>query len=147
MNFCTRCGSRMAGEEICRACGARPYRTERRVPAAEYPSAGDLPKFTFRYNVALLGLVERGRRVSVPFSYINGSLLDVRTHEDPVHEVRMKLWRQQDDPKSGPRGPIVGRESQPSIRNIVRLRLGSGAERSFVLTQVRPEPKSPAASR
>jgi|GEM_PF-3339500 len=137
MNFCTRCGSRMAGEEICRVCGARPYRGGRRVPAAEYPPAGDLPQFTFRYNVALLGLVERERQVSVPFSYINGSLLDVRTHEDAAHAVHMKLWQQQDDPGSGPRGPIVGRESQPSIRNIVRLRLGSGAERSFVVTQVR----------
>ncbi len=137
MKFCTRCGSRMAGEEICRVCGARPYRTERCSPAAEYPPAGDLPQFTFRYNVALLGLVERERRVSVPFSYINGLLVDVRTHEDPVHAVHMKLWQQQDDPGSGPRGPIVGRESQPSIRNIVRLRLDSGAERSFVLTQVR----------
>jgi hypothetical protein len=137
MNFCTRCGSRMAGLEICRVCGARPYRTERRTPAAEYPPAGDLPEFTFRYNVALLGLVERERQVSVPFSYINGSLLDVRTHEDAAHTVHMKLWEQQDDPRSDPRGPIVGRESQPSIRNIVRLRLGSGAERSFVLTQAR----------
>jgi hypothetical protein len=137
MNFCTRCGSRMAGEEICRVCGARAYRAERRPPAVEYPPAGDLPQFTFRYNVALLGLVERERQVSVPFSYINGSLLDVRTHEDAAHAVHMKLWQQQDDPGSGPRGPIVGRESQPSIKNIVRLRLGSGAERSFVLTQVR----------
>jgi hypothetical protein len=137
MNFCTRCGSRMAGHEICRVCGARPYRTERRPPAAEYPPAGDLPQFTFRYGGALLGLVERERQVSVPFSYINGLLVDVRTHEDPVHALHMKLWQQQDDTGSGPRGPIVGRESQPSIRNIVRLRLGSGAERSFVLTQVR----------
>lgn len=138
MNFCTRCGSRMAGPEICRVCGARPFRAEPSCsPAVEYPPAGDLPEFTFRYNIALLGLVERERQVSVPFSYINGLLVDVRTHEDPVHEVHMKLWQQQDDPKSGPRGPIVGRESQPSIRNIVRLRLGSGAERSFVLTQVR----------
>jgi hypothetical protein len=137
MNFCTRCGSRLASQEICRVCGARPYRTERRQPAAEYPPAGDLPQFTFRYNVALLGLVERERQVSVPFSYINGALADVRTHEDTVHAVHMKLWQQQDDPGSGPHGPIVGRESQPSIRNIVRLRLGSGAERSFVLTQVR----------
>jgi hypothetical protein len=137
MNFCTRCGSRLAGQEICRVCGARPYRAERRPPAAEYPPAGDLPPFTFAYNVSLLGLVERERQVSVPFSYINGSLLDVRTHEDAVHAVHMKLWEQRDDLESEPRGPIVGKESQPSIRNIVRLRLGSGAERSFVLTQVR----------
>jgi hypothetical protein len=137
MKFCTRCGSRMAGEEICRVCAAHPYRTERRVPAAEYPPAGDLPQFTFRYNVALLGLVERERQVSIPFSYINGALVDVRTHEDPANAVHTKLWEQRDDPKSEPRGPIVGRQSQPSIRNIVRFRLGSGAERSFVLTQVR----------
>ncbi|HLW69060.1 MAG TPA: hypothetical protein VKS22_00400 [Candidatus Binataceae bacterium] len=137
MNFCTRCGSRMAGLEICRVCGARPYRTERRLSATEYPPAGDLPSFTFKYNVALLGLVEREQQVSVPFSYINGLLVDVRTHEDPANAVHTKLWQQQDDPNSGPRGPIVGRESQPSIRNIVRLRLGNGAERSFVLTQVR----------
>jgi len=138
MNFCTRCGSRLAGLEICRVCGARPFRTERRrSPAAEYPPAGDLPPFTFRYNVALLGLVERERQVSVSFSYLNGTLSDVRTFEDPAHAVHMKLWQQQDDPSSGPCGPIVGKQSQPSIRNIVRLRLGSGTERSFVLTQVR----------
>jgi hypothetical protein len=63
--------------------------------------------------------------------------LEVRTHEDATHSVQTQLWSQQDDPKVGPRDPIVGRESQPSIKSIVRLRLGSGPERSFVLTQVR----------
>ncbi len=137
MNFCTRCGSRIAGQGICRVCGARPYSAERRVPAAEYPAAGDLPWFTFRYNVALLGLVGRERQVSVPFSYINGLLIDVRTYEDHAHTVDVKLWRQHDNPRSGPCGPIVGNESLASIRTVVRLRLGSGAERSLVLSQAR----------
>ena len=137
MRFCTRCGSRMIDRDTCGVCGASAYKAPHRSPVAEYAPTGDLPAFNFKYPVPFLGLVERERDVSVPFSYINGTLLDIRTHEVSGHSVHVKLWSQQDDPKLGPRGPIVGRQSQPSIRNIVRLRLGSGAERSFLLTQVR----------
>jgi hypothetical protein len=83
---------------------------------------------------------ERQRQVRVPFSYVNGTMLELRTHKDASHSVHTRLWSQQDDPKLGPRRPIVGGESQPSIRSIVRLR--SGAERSFVLTLVRLRPRT-----
>jgi hypothetical protein len=74
---------------------------------------------------------ERQRQVRVPFSYLNGTMLELRTHEDSS-SVHTRLWSQQYDPKLGPR------ELQPSIRSIsVRLRLRSGAERSLVLTHVR----------
>ena len=122
---------------FCRTCGAVEYRTAHRLPVAEYPPAGDLPTFTFTYIAPFLGLMERERKVSVPLSYINGTLLEVRTHEDPAHSVYIQLWSQPDDPISGPRDPIVGKESRPSIRSIVRLKLESGVERSFVLSQVR----------
>jgi hypothetical protein len=118
-------------------CGARAFVASHRSPVAEYPAAGGLPTFIFTYNIAFFGLIERDRKVSVPFSYINGTLLEVRSHEDAAHPVYTQLWSQRDDPHLGPHDPIVGRESLPSIRNIVRLKLGSGVERSFVLTQVR----------
>lgn len=76
---------------------------------------------------------------------INGTLLEIRSYEDAAHSVHTQIWSQNDDPLLGSRYPIVGRESRPSIRNIVRLKLGSGVERSFVLTQVRLGAK--AASR
>jgi hypothetical protein len=120
MNFCTRCGLRLVDR------------------TAEHPPAGELPPFVFGYTeLTLLGLVERKREARVAFSYINGTRLEVRTHEDAEHAVHINLWSQPDDPQSGPRPPIVGKESQPSLRSVVKLRLGSGAERSFVLTQVR----------
>jgi hypothetical protein len=90
----------------------------------------------------LLGLIERERKASVPFSYINGTLLEVRSYEDAAHLVHTQLWSQHDDPLSGPRDPIIGMQSQPSIRSIVRLRLGSGVERWLVLTQVRLRAKA-----
>jgi len=105
---------------------------------AEHPPAGDLPPFVFSDNErTLLGLVERRREARVAFSYINGTLLEFRTHADAEHAVHIQLWSQPDDPQSWPRPPIVGKESQPSLRSIVKLKLGSGAERSFVLSQVR----------
>jgi hypothetical protein len=127
----------MTDRELCRVCGARAFAAAHCSPAAEYPPAGSLPTFTFTYSIALLGFIERKRNVSVSFSYVNGTLLEVRSHEDSAHPVHTQLWCQLDDPLSGPRDPIVGRESRPSNRNIVRLKLGSGVERSFVLTQVR----------
>lgn len=140
MKFCTRCGSRMNDRELCRVCGAVGYRPAHRLPVAEYPPAGDLP--TFRYNIPLFALMERERKVSVPLSYINGTLLEVRSYEDAAHPVHTQLWFQHDNPLSGPCDPIIDKESQPSIRSIVRLKLGSGVERSFVLTQVRLRAKA-----
>ena len=142
MKFCMCCGSRTKDRESCRTCGAVEYTAAYRLPVVEYPPVGNLPTLTFTYTVAFLGLIERERSVSVPFSYINGTLLEVRTHEDPAHQVHTQLWSQHDDPLSGPRDPIVGRKSQPSIRNIVRLKLESGVERSFVLTQARLRAKA-----
>jgi hypothetical protein len=142
MKFCTRWGSRMNDREICRACGAVEYRTADRLSVTEYPPAGGLPTFAFTYSVPFLGLIERERKVSVPFSYINGTLSEVRSHEDAAHLVHTQLWSRLDDPVRGPRDPIVSRESRPSIRNIVRLKLGSGVKRAFVLTQVRLRAKA-----
>jgi hypothetical protein len=144
MKFCTRCGSRMINQGICGVCGRPGYRATLEAPAAEYAPAGNLPAFNYVYRVPLPGPLERERRVVVPFSYINGILLELRSYEDAAHPVRFRVWSQPDDPRSGPRDPIVGRRSQPSIRTIVRLRLGSGAERSFVLSQakLRSRPES-----
>jgi hypothetical protein len=137
MKFCTRCGLRLVDRESCPRCGVRrdvavyPSRT------SEHPPAGDLPPFVFAYNKrTLLGLVERNREARVAFSYINGALLEIGSHEDAEHAVHIRLWSQPDDPQSGPRPPIVRKESQPSLRSIVKLKLGSGTERSFVLSQV-----------
>jgi|SRR5579885_318457 len=144
MKFCTRCGLRMIDQSNCRVCGRPAYRAWRQARAAEYAPAGNLPPFDYVYRAPLLGPLERERRVVVPFSYINGILIEVRTHEDAAHPICFRVWSQRDDPRSGPRDPIVGRESQPSIRTTVRLRLGSGAERSFVLSQakLRTRPES-----
>jgi hypothetical protein len=128
--------------EICGTCGGVGYKPAHRLPVAEYPPVGDLPTFTSTYKIPLVGLIERQQKVSVPFSYINGTLLEVRSYEDAAHPVHTQLWSQHDDPLSGPRDPIVGKESQPSIRSIVRLMLGSGIERSFVLPQVRLRAKA-----
>jgi hypothetical protein len=136
MKFCTRCGSRMNDRVVCSACGALAYRTAHRLSVAEYPPGGNLPTFTFTHNIPFFGLIERGREVSVPFSYISGTLLEIRRYEDTAHPVQVQLWSQEDDPPLGSRDPIVGRESQPSIRNIVHLKLTSGVERSSVLTHV-----------
>jgi hypothetical protein len=132
----------MTDRELCRVCGGGAFVPSYRSPVGEYPPTGGLPTFTFTYPTALLGFIGRERKVSVPFSYVNGALLEIRTHEDPAHSVHTQLWCQHDDPVSGPRDPIVGRELQPSIRNVLRLKLGSGAERSFVLTQVRLRAKA-----
>lgn len=107
-------------------------------PRVEYPAAGDLPSFTFKYKVHLLGLIERERSLSVPFSYVNGTLLQIRTYQDAAHSAHVKIWSERDDPRLGSCDPIVGKKTQPIIRSIVRLRLGSGVERSFVLSQVIP---------
>ena len=52
----------------------------------------------------------------------------------------MTLWSQPDDPIKGPQVPIIVRERQPRIRTVVGLKLGSGAERSIVLAQVKFAP-------
>ena len=138
MTYCTRCGVVRDERNRCQACGALPYRsTDLRVPT-EYPPSGDLPPFVFaHYQPTMLGLFERERRTHVAFSYITATLLEIRTAYDRNQAVFIQLWSQGDDPKVGVCGPIVGSERQPSIRNIVRVRLGSGAERSFLLTQVK----------
>ncbi len=142
MKFCTRCGSRMIDQSNCRVCGRPAYGAPRCVP--EYAPTGNLPAFHYVYRAPLLGPLERERCVVVPFSYINGTLIEIRSYEDAAHPVCFRVWSQRDDPRSGPRDPIVGRESQPSLRIIVWLRLGSGAERSFVLSQakLRTKPES-----
>lgn len=136
MRFCTRCGSELFNAAGCRDCGAPAYRVTHHFPVPEYAPAGNLPVFEFVYNVPLLSLIERQRQVRVPFSYINATLLEVSTHKDTAHSVHTQGWSQPDDPKLGPGDPIAGRDSQLSIRSILRLRMGSGAERSFVLAQV-----------
>jgi len=80
--------------------------------------------------------------VTISFSYVNGALPEIRTYEDRTPAVHLKIWSQKDDPHLAFSDPIIGKESQPSIRNILRLKLGSGAERSFVLSQVRPQVKA-----
>jgi hypothetical protein len=140
MKFCTRCGSRMIDDQICSFCGSLAFRPASR-PTVEYPAAGDLRSFTFKYKVHVLGLIERERSLSVPFSYVNGTLLEIRTYQDTAHSAQIKIWSEKDDPVLGPCDPIVGKETQPIIRSIVRLRLGCGVERSFVLSQVRPQAK------
>lgn len=137
MRFCTRCGSRIIDQQICGSCGSPAFRHASR-PGVEYPAAGDLRPFTFKYKVHLFGLIERQRSLSVSFSYVNGTLLEIRTQRDAAHSAHIKIWSEKDDPRLGPCDPIVGKETQPIIRSIVRLRLGSGVERSFVLSQVRP---------
>jgi hypothetical protein len=137
MKFCTRCGSRRNDRAVCSGCGAVAYGATHCLPVAEYPPGGDLPTFTFTYNIPFLGLIEREREVSVPFSCISGTLLEIRRYEDASHPVHVQLWSQRDDPLLGPRDAIVGQESRSSIRNIIQLKLASGIERSFVLTQVR----------
>lgn len=138
MTYCTRCGSRLVDRQTCARCGARRYSALRSAPTEEHPPAGDLPALDFAYTErTLLSLVERQRQVRVPFSYISGTVVDIQTHEDTSHPLRIGAWSQEDDPATGPQSPIVGHESQPSRSNVVRLKLGSGAERSFVLKQVR----------
>lgn len=105
MKFCTRCGSRMIDQLNCRVCGQLGYKAALQASGAEYASAGALPPFNYVYRAPLLGPLERERRVVVPFSYINGILLEVRTHEDAAHPIHFKLWSQRDDPCSGPRDP------------------------------------------
>jgi hypothetical protein len=70
--------------------------------------------------------------------------LEVRSYEDTAHPVHLKLWAEQDDPRSGSRGPIIGRGTLPSVRSIGRLKLASGAERPFLLPQatLRAQPGS-----
>ncbi|HUA36531.1 MAG TPA: hypothetical protein VMA09_23195 [Candidatus Binataceae bacterium] len=137
MKFCTRCGSQMINKQICGFCKAPAFRAASEA-IVEYPAAGDLRSFHFKYTLYLLGIVYREPSLSVPFSYINGTLLEVRTSQDAARSVPIKIWSDKDDPLCGPRSPIIGKETQPAIRSIVRLRLGTGVERSFVLSQVRP---------
>jgi hypothetical protein len=142
MNFCTRCGSRLNAREVCRVCSAVAYKAAHRLPVTEYPPAGHLPSFRFSYKAALLGLFERERFLTISFSYVNGALLKIRTYKDQEPAVHLEIWSQKDDPRLATSDPITGKQSQPPIRNIVRLKLGSGAERSFVLSQVRPQVKA-----
>jgi len=140
MKFCTRCGSKMINQQICRFCQAPAFRAASE-PIVEYPAAGDLRSFHFSYTVYLFGFACRERSLWVPFSYINGTLLEIRTSQDAGHSVPIKFWSAKDDPLSGSCDPIVGKEIQPTTRSGVRLRLGSGVERSFLLSQVRPHSK------
>jgi hypothetical protein len=138
MTYCTRCGSRFVVRQTCSRCGARHYSALRSAPTEEHPPAGDFLPFVFGYTErTLLNLVERTREVRVPFSYISGTVIDIQTHEDTGHLARMGVWSQEDDPAVEPRSPIVGHEWQPFRHHVIRLKLGSGAERSFVLRQVR----------
>jgi hypothetical protein len=73
----------------------------------------------------------------VSFSYISGTVIDIQTHEDTSHALRIGAWLQEDDPASGPQSPIIAHKWQPTRNNVMRLRLGSGIERSFALRQVR----------
>jgi hypothetical protein len=113
------------------------YEVAHQAPTVEYAPAGNLPALHYNYSVLVLGLSEREQRLAVPFSYINGTLLEVRSYKDGAHPVHLKLWAEQDDLRSGSRGPIVRRESLPSVKSVGRLRLGSGAERPFLLAQAR----------
>lgn len=138
MSFCTRCGSHLVDRETCLGCGTRRYSALRSAATEEHPPADDLPAFVFAYaERTLLNLVERRRQVRVSFSYISGTVIGVQAHEDTGHLARMGIWSQEDEPSIGLRSPIVGHEWQPSRHNVIRLKLGSGDERSFVLRQVR----------
>lgn len=138
MTFCTRCGSRLVDGEICPRCGARRDLALRSARTAEHPPAGDLPAFVFAYTEqSLLGLVERKREARVFFSYISGTVIDIQTHEDTSHPLRIGAWSEEDDPATGPQSPIVTHKWQPTRNNVIRLKLGSGIERSFALRQVR----------
>ncbi len=64
--------------------------------------------------------------------------MEIRTDQDAASSVHIKVWLEKDDPRLGRCNPIVGKETQAATRSIVQLKLGSGVERSFVLTQVRP---------
>ena len=142
MKFCTRCSSRLNAQEARCACGAVAYKATQRLPVTGYPPAGDLPAFRFSYKAALLGLFERERFLTISFSHVNGALLEIRTYEDQARAVHLQIWSQNDDPRLASTDPIIGKESQPSSRGIVRLNLEIGAEPSFVLSQVRPRVKA-----
>jgi hypothetical protein len=144
MKFCIRCGSSTGDGQIFGVCRAPADEAAHPAPAGEYAPAGNLPAFHYTYSVLVLGLLKRERQVAVPFSYINGTLMEVRSYADAARPVHLKLWAERNDPRSGSRGPIVSRESMPSVKSIGRLRLGSGAELSFVLAQaaLRAQPGS-----
>jgi hypothetical protein len=140
MSFCTRCGLRLVDRERCPRCGAGRDAALDSARTAEHPPAGDLPAFVFAYTErTLLSLVERKREVRVSFSYISGTVIDIQTHEDTSHPLRIGAWSQEDDPATGPQSPIVGHKWQPTRNNVIRLKLGSGIERSFALRQDRQE--------
>jgi hypothetical protein len=90
MKFRTLCGSRMIDRQICGFCASPAFRAATR-PAVEYPAAADLRSFTFIHRVSLLGLVQRERSLSVPFSYVNGTLLEIRTYQDAASSVHIKV--------------------------------------------------------
>jgi hypothetical protein len=105
---------------------------------AEHPPAADLPAFVFAHTErTLLSLFERRREVRVSFSYISGTVIDIQTREDTSPPLRIGAWSQEDDPATGRQSPIVGNKWQPTRNNLLRLKLGSGADRSFMLRQVR----------
>jgi hypothetical protein len=138
MKFCTRCGLRLVDRASCPRCGVRRDVAVDSSRTAEHPPAGDLPAFVFAYTErSLLGLVERKREARVSFSYISGTVIDIQTHEDSSHPLRIGAWSQEDDPATGPQSPIVAHKWQPTRNNVIHLKLGSGAERSFALRQVR----------
>ena len=80
MKFCRRCGLRLVDRKSCPRCGASRGVALRSARTAEYPPARDLPALVFAYTErTLLGLVERRRE---SFSYISGTVIDMKTHED-----------------------------------------------------------------
>ena len=53
------------------------------------------------------------------------------------HPLRIRAWSREDDPATGPQPPIVAHKWQPTRNNLLRLKLRSGAERSYMLRRVR----------
>ena len=138
MNFCTRCSSRLVDRESRLRCGARRHSAWRSAPTKEHPPAAGLLAFIFaNSDRTLLNLVERRREVRVPLSCVSAIVIEVQTHEDTSHPLKIGGWSQDDEYATGPQSPIVGHKWEPTRKNLFHLKLGSGAGRSFVLRQIR----------
>ncbi len=141
MSFCTKCGSRLVEASARHACPAKTFSEPCFGAVPEHALSGDLPPLIFAYSEpAFFRLTDRRRELQLFFSYISGVAVSVRRYEDALNQVSMTLWSQPDDPIKGPQVPIIVRERQPRIRTVVGLKLGSGAERSIVLAQVKFAP-------
>jgi len=141
MSFCTKCGSRLVGASARHACPAKTFLEPYFGAVPEHAPSGDLPPLIFAYSEpAFFRLTDRRRELQLFFSYISGVAVSVRRYEDALNQVSMTLWSQPDDPIKGPQVPIIVRERQPRISTVVGLKLGSGAERSIVLAQVKFAP-------